>query len=197
MIQKRERPEEKIREENVIILDYLPDGVTSLPVYKRYPVAQTLGCKYFVLLEVTPKQEAEFKVRENVYVGEGERDKVRTIKRRIRYEDLTSNAKSELEDAVMDIIDGDEERFVGFFNTSRSISLKHHQLELLPKVGKKQLIKILEEREAEPFKSFKDIDDRVKGLPDAKKMLIERIMEEIEGDVDHRLFVPDFGRNKE
>lgn len=193
---ERERREEKIREESAIVLDYLPEGMTSLPVYKRYPVAQTVGTRYFVLLEVTPKQGVKFSAREEVYVGDGERDKVRTIKKRLKYEELTSTAKNELPDVVEEIVGKSEQNFVNFFNKATAISLKHHQLELLPKVGKKHLYKILEEREAEPFKSFKDIDERVKGLPGSRGLVIDRVLEEIEGDVDHRLFVPDFGKEK-
>ncbi len=191
-----ERREEKIREENAIVLDYLPEGITSLPVYKRYPVAQTLGTKYFVLLEVTPKQGVNFAAREHVYVGDGERDKVRTIKKRLRYDELTSTAKNEVPDIVEELVAANEQHFVDFFNKATAISLKHHQLELLPKVGKKHLYKILEERDVEPFKAFKDIDERVKGMPNSKKLIISRIMEEIEGEVDHRLFVPEFGKER-
>jgi putative nucleotide binding protein len=191
---ERERRKERIREENAIVLDYLPEGITSLPVYKRYPVAQTVGTRYFVLLEVTPKQGIGFKAREEVYVGDGERDKVRTIKKRLRYDELTATARNELPDVVEEIVEKNEENFVNFFNNAKAISLKHHQLELLPKVGKKHLYKILEERDMEPFKSFKDIDARVKGLPNSRKLIIDRITEEIEGDVEHRIFVPDFGK---
>ncbi|MBN2518294.1 MAG: DUF655 domain-containing protein [Candidatus Altiarchaeota archaeon] len=195
-MRKHERHEEKIREEHVRILDYLPEGMTSLPVYKRYPVAQTVGCEYFVILETTPKEGVAFKAREKVYVGEGERDKVRTIKRRMKYTELTSTAKSELPGVVEEIVKDNEKKFVDFFNMAKAISLKHHQLELLPKIGKKQLLKILEEREKEPFKSFDDLDKRVKGLPDVTKLLADRIIEEMQGEVEHRLFVPDFGREK-
>jgi len=193
--ENRQRREERIREEYVKVLDYLPEGLTSLPVYKRYPIGQTVGCEYFVLLEVTPKPGVDLKGHEQVYVGEGERDKVKTIKRRIKYDELTGTAKTELPHIISEIVTENEKKFVDFFNKSKAISLKHHQLELLPKIGKKQLIKLLEEREAEPFSSFEDIDKRVKGLPGAKKLIVERIIEEIEGPAEHRLFVPDFGRS--
>jgi len=188
--------DEKVREEHAIVLDYLPEGITSLPVYKRYPVAQTVGTRFFVLLEVTPKQGVGFKAREEVYVGDGERDKVRTIKKRLRYDELTATAKNDVPDVVEEIISKNEKFFVDWVNRAQSISLKHHQLELLPKVGKKHLYKILEERETQPFQSFKDIDIRVKGLPEIRKLLTERILEEIQGEVDHRLFVPDFGKDE-
>lgn len=191
-----ERKREKIREEQVKILDYLPEGLTSLPVYKRYPVAQTIGYDYFVLLEVTPKPDVDFKEGETVYVGDGERPKVKTIKRRLQYDDLTSRAKSELPDIIVEIAEEHEVKFVNFFNNARALSLKHHQLELLPKVGKKQLTKLLEEREAKKFESFKDINDRVKGLPDAKKLIVDRVIQELQEEIErrNRLFVPEFGR---
>jgi len=188
--------DEKVREEHAIVLDYLPEGITSLPVYKRYPVAQTVGTRFFVLLEVTPKQGVGFKAREEVYVGDGERDKVRTIKKRLRYDELTATAKNDVPDVVEEIISKNETFFVDWVNRAQAISLKHHQLELLPKVGKKHLYKILEERELQLFQSFKDIDTRVKGLSEIKKLLTERILEEIQGEVDHRLFVPDFGKDE-
>ncbi len=192
-----ERREEKIREEHAVVLDYMPEGMTSLPVYKRYPVAQTVGTKFFVLLEVTPKQGVGFAAKEEVYVGDGERDKVRTIKKRLRYNELTSTAKSELPEIVEEIVTKNEAAFVNFFNKATAISLKHHQLELLPKIGKKHLYKILEERDIEPFKSFKDLDDRVKGLPASEKLIAERVLQEIqETEVDHRFFVPDFGKEE-
>ena len=121
--------------------------------------------------------------------------KQRTIKRRIGYEDLTSTAKSELPEIVEEIINENTERFVNFYNNARPLSLKHHQLELLPKVGKKQMLKILEEREIEPFSTFEDVNKRVKGLPDAKRLILDRVLEEIEGDPDHIHFVPEFGRS--
>ena len=191
-----ERREEKIREEEAIVLDYLPEGMTNLPVYRRYPVAQTVGTRYFVLLEVTPKQGMNFKARESVYVGDGERDKVRTIKKRLRFDEMTATARSELPEVVEEIVGKTEKQFVEFFNKATSISLKHHQLELLPKIGKKHLYKMLEERETQPFKNFKDINTRIKGMPEAKGLIVDRVLEEIDGDVVHRLFVPDFGKDK-
>lgn len=195
---REERKEEKIREEHAVVLDYLPEGITSLPVYKRYPVAQTVGTRFFVLLEVTPKQGVSFRAREEVYVGDGERDKVRTIKKRLRYGELTATARSELPDAVAELVKKNEPAFVNFFNRATAISLKHHQLELLPKIGKKHLYRILEERDIKKFESFKDIDERVKGLPSTEKLIAERVLQEIEEpEIEHRLFVPDFGKDEQ
>ena len=47
----------------------------------------------------------------------------------------------------------------------------------------------LDEREKKPFKSFKEIKERIALMPDPKKSLIKRIIEELEGNCKHYLFV--------
>jgi putative nucleotide binding protein len=54
---------------------------------------------------------------------------------------------------------------------------------------------ILEERKKEPFKSFEDIKNRVKLLPNPKELIVKRILMELEGKEDkYRLFVVGKGR---
>jgi putative nucleotide binding protein len=57
-------------------------------------------------------------------------------------------------------------------------------------VGKKHLWAIISERKVKPFSSFKDIRERVPLLPDPEKMVVKRVLEEIEGDEKYRIFVP-------
>ena len=64
-----------------------------------------------------------------------------------------------------------------------------HQIELLPGVGKKHMWEIIEARKEKDFDSFDDIKKRVKLMPDPKKAIIKRILQEIEGNEKHRLFV--------
>jgi len=52
-------------------------------------------------------------------------------------------------------------------------------LELLPGFGKKHTKEILEAREEKAFESFNDIKGRVKSIPDPKKAIEKRIMEEL------------------
>ncbi|MBU0962867.1 MAG: DUF655 domain-containing protein, partial [Nanoarchaeota archaeon] len=66
--------------------------------------------------------------------------------------------------------------------------MRRHQLELLPGMGKKHMQEIIDEREKEPFKSFKDIKERVKLIPDPEKAVIKRIIEELEGQEKINLF---------
>ena len=62
-------------------------------------------------------------------------------------------------------------------------------LHLLPGIGKKLMWEILEEREKAPFTSFADISERIKAIPHPEKMILNRIMEELEDPhVKYHLF---------
>ena len=111
------------------------------------------------------------------------------IKRAIPFFKLTQTAKTELPFVVKKLVEVSEKKFVDFFNLSDSISVRAHQLELLPGVGKKHTSKILEEREVQPFETFEDVKQRIHSIPDPKKAIIDRILLEIEGSDRHRLFV--------
>ena len=55
-----------------------------------------------------------------------------------------------------------------------------HGLELLPGIGKKLMWEILAEREKKPFTSFAEISQRIKSIPHPNKMVVNRILEELE-----------------
>ncbi|MEM2793564.1 MAG: DUF655 domain-containing protein, partial [Candidatus Methanomethylicia archaeon] len=109
------------------------------------------------------------------------------VKRRIGYNDLTSIARDNLPVTVEKIVEVNEKRFINFFNEAEAITTRLHALELLPKIGKKLMWSIIEERKREPFRNFQDIKERV-GI-DAKKIIVERILKEISGDEKYCLFV--------
>jgi len=175
-----------LAEDYGLVLDYMPTGHSTS--FKEEPVAQILGEKYFTLLEVVPK--SILNLLEQVYIGKDEREKIEFIRKRIDFADLTSGAQSELENAVEKVIEIDMKRFVDFFNTSTSITLRRHQLELLPSLGKKHMLGILDEREIKLFESFEDVKKRVPLMPDPKKIVMKRILEELrEKDLKHYIFV--------
>ncbi len=87
------------------------------------------------------------------------------------------------------LVKNKEEYFVDFFNRAQPITIRMHQLELLPGLGKKHMNAIIEVREDEPFTSFEDIKTRVKLIPDPEKVVIRRLLLEMEGKEKHRLFV--------
>ena len=182
-----------LKDENVIVLDFLSTGHAS---GRKEPIAQVIGEKYFSLLEVVIKPGALVKNGDKLYIGEGKRDTVDHIKRRIGANELTSFAKSEVPFLVEKIVNENEAKFVEFFNTARPVSTRLHQLELLPGVGKKHMWGIIEERKKGPFKSFEDIKNRIKLIPDPKGSVVKRIIEEIENeDERYRIFVA--GKPKE
>jgi putative nucleotide binding protein len=176
-----------LRDENVIVLDFLPRGHAS---GRQEPLAEVIGDKYFSLLEVVVRRDVELKPGDKVYIGESKRDKIDHIKRRIPVNELSSYAKSELPFVVEKLVKENEPRFVNFFNTAQPISTRYHQLELIPGIGKKHLWDIIDERKKSPFTSFDDIKKRIKLMPDPANAIIKRVMEELENeDVRFRLFV--------
>ncbi len=178
-------------EDYAYILDFMPYGHPDdkRPIHKREPLAQVVGEKYFTLLEVSIKKDQSPLVMDRVYIGKGERDVVRKIKRRLRYEDLTPAAKTELPYVLEHIIKKDEKRFVDFFNKADSITTRMHQLELLPGVGKKMMWAIIEERKKRPFESFEDIAKRVKGIQRPEKLIVSRIIYELQNpQTKYKLF---------
>ena len=180
----------KIYENYAHVLDYLPEGYPNegMKRSKKSPVAQVVGENYFSLLEVVPKTELE--VYERIFIGKGQRDKINHIKKRLFYEELTSTAKAELPYIVEEIVKKNEEEFVKFFNKARPISIRFHQLELLPGVGKKLMQSILDKRRKGEFKSFKDIDERVSSMPDPASMVVRRIVDELECKDRYTIFAP-------
>ncbi len=185
---------ERTKEEKTVILDFLPNGYpfNDRPMYMKTPVAQAIGIEHFVLLELVPKKGIYLQLYEEVYIGEGKRDKIHHIVGKIPMSKLTTTAKSELEFVIKDVVKKNEKKFVDFFNNARPLSTRMHQIELLPGVGKKHMWEIITAREEKPFDSFDDIKKRVKLMPDPEKLVIKRIIEELSGTEKHKLFVDVF-----
>lgn len=177
------------KDEYVRIIDYLPRGKSEVPPHKRKPIAQAVGENFFSLLEIVPRLNVTLETGERVYIGEGVRDKIDHIERRIKYDWLTPNAKTELGIILTEIIRDNEKRFVDFYNNAGTISTRLHKLEILPRIGKKHRDDILRERDAGPFKSFSDMQGRVKNIPDPIKVLADKIIQELKGESKYQLFV--------
>jgi putative nucleotide binding protein len=181
----------KFREENAVILDFLPNGYPfdTRPSHKKTAIAQALGKDHFTLLELVPKKDIFVQPYEEVYIGEGKRDKIHHILGKLPIDKLTATAKSELDFAVKDIVKKKEKEFIDFFNKAQPLTTRMHQLELLPGLGKKHMWQILEAREQKPFESFDDLKKRVKLMPDPERAVLRRIIAEIGGKEKHRIFV--------
>ncbi len=175
------------KEEYAVILDFLPRGYPDS--YSNEPIAQAIGTRYFTLLELVPRKDVNLLLQQKVYIGPEKRPEIERIKGRLPFDKLTHTAREELDKALEALIKENEARFVEFFNKAGPVTIRMHSLELLPGIGKKHMEQILEEREKKPFESFKDLESRVKLLPDPVKMIKEKIIEELEGKAKYYLFV--------
>jgi putative nucleotide binding protein len=176
-----------MKDDYIIVLDFLSTGHADSR--RAEPVVQGIGKNFLNLLEVVLKSEVVVKPEDTVYIGEMKRDQVKYIKGRIRYDELTSFAKSELEYVIDKIINEDEQKFVNFFNITGPVSTRLHTLELLPGIGKKHMWSIIEQRKRKKFETFEDLKARVDMLPDPKRMIKKRIIDELQEKDRHRLFV--------
>jgi len=178
------------REEYAIILDFLAIG---------YPggrhgeaVAQAVGQSFFSLLELIPKESVVLKQEETVYIGEGKRDKIRLIRRRLELNELTNTALMTLEYVLEDLIKKNEKQFLDFFNTASTVTPRLHQLDLLPGIGKKYVGDIINKR---PYQSFEDISKKT-NLHDVLKIIKKRIMDELKGSERYYLFTRPIRRDE-
>ena len=182
------------KDEWAIVLDYLPHGYYGMRISQ--PVSQVLGEEYFSLLEVIVREGLHLKVGTRVYIGDGKRDEIKFIKRRIDFKDLTAASKEELLDIVENLVKTKPKSFLDFFNRAGPITTRLHQLELLPGIGKKHLWAIISAKKEKEFEDFNDLKKRVTMLPDPEKMIIKRIMDELEDKDKYRLFVPRFEKTQ-
>lgn len=173
------------KEEKAIILDFLPHGYAMEG--KIMPIAQALGIQYLTLLQLVPRRGITLQQGEEVYIGEGKRDKISYIFGRLPKEKLTETAKLKLEEFIIDYVEKNEKFFVDFFNKAEPINTRIHQLELLPGFGKKHTALFLEEREKKSFSSFEDIKKRIPHI-DARKAIEKRILQELEEKAKYELF---------
>lgn len=176
-----------------VVLDYLPHGRSDddRPQYQRSAVGYGLDAESFRLFEFAVNDDADVAIGDRVTVEPaGERSAVEHP-REIEFDDLSSGARSELEYVVEELVEDEEQRFVDVFNDAGPITLRLHQLDLLPGIGEKLRNGITDDRKRHgPFESFEDLEDRVDGLHDPEGTIVERIMEELRGeDLKYRLFV--------
>ncbi|MEM4272418.1 MAG: DUF655 domain-containing protein, partial [Candidatus Bilamarchaeaceae archaeon] len=80
------------------------------------------------------------------------------------------------------------EFFINFMNKAAPISMRVHQLDLLPGIGKRNMEEILKEREKGSFTDFADLKKRVPTLADQIGIFVHRIISELEGKERYYLF---------
>ncbi len=182
---------QRTKEEYAVVLDYLKHGYADdpRPLHRKEPIVQALGEGSFTLLELVPQEGIELRPFDRVYIGEGKRDKISYIRAALFPNKLTQTSKTTMSSVVDQIVSSNETKFIDFINKSGPLSLRAHQLELLPGIGKRHAEELITEREKEPFKNFEDVKKRVPAIADIKKIIINRLMDEIDGKDRYRLFV--------
>ncbi len=177
-------------EEFAYVLDYLPTGRPDDP-RRKDPIAYGVGDKNFVVLELVPRPHASLLVGDRVNLMKDPTSPIDHVRGRIRYEEMTHAAQSELPYVIEAMVKAQGERFVRFFNEAGPITTRMHMLELLPGLGKKLMWAILEEKKKGGlFKTFEEMDARVKPLHQPEKLIAHRIIEEIQNPSEkYHLFV--------
>lgn len=177
-------------EEAIYILDILPNGnpLDKAPSHLRVPLIIGIGNKFFSLLEVEIKRKnPEIQLQQKISLEKTEDSPLKSVKRRIKFDELTATAKNLLDSTIELILKEDEHRFVEFFNNARPITTRKHQLQLLPGIGKKILWDFINAHKQKPFESFEDIQARVNMQPIT--ILVKRIILELEdAEEKYRLF---------
>ncbi|WP_436935064.1 DUF655 domain-containing protein [Halovenus marina] len=174
---------------DAIILDVLPHGRSDddRPQYQKEPLAYALDTDQFRLYEFIVDGDEDITIGDRIDIYQ---DSFVGRVNEIEYEDLPSGATSELDYVIEDLVEENEDRFVDVYNDAQPITLRLHQLNLLPGIGKKLRNNILDQRKRTPFESFEDLESRVDGLHNPEEILVERILEELkEDDLKYRLFV--------
>ncbi len=149
--------------------------------YKQTAVIQCIGNSNFSILEVISDDPVKI---QDVITTENK------IVRRITYNKLSSTAKKEIDRSIEAIVIVNPEKFINFFNNARPIGLRRHQLDLLPMIGKKHRLAIIEHIKSKgKFESFDDIK-KIEMMPDPVKIIVNRIVDEvIDGpEVKYNLF---------
>ena len=182
-------------EEYAYILDNMPIGTPSkFGKGANEPVCYAIGESEFKLFELVPKSGAIVNIGDRVFIGKDarKRDVIDHVKRRIKYDELSGTAVTELDYTITDIVMANQARYIRFFNESQAISLRKHALQELPKLGTAARDMILAERSKSPFKDFADMSARLgPKIKNPERYIVERIKLEIsDPERKHYLFVP-------
>jgi putative nucleotide binding protein len=173
------------------ILDYLPNGRTTEHGFQREAVALGLGESELKLLEILPRLGSALEVGARIPLTPqgGVAPPIDHVRRRLSYNELTTTARTELPGVLEKLVLGDPPRFLRFVNEAPAVSRRFHLLELLPGIGKKTMLAIVEERKRAPFTTFPELGERMH-LAHPERLVVARIEQELSGAPDkYRLFV--------
>ena len=175
-------------EEHAYVLDFSSKGRSKTVRGRDGIIITALGEDRLTLLEILGVEDSTFDVGEKIYIGKEGRIKVQSVLGKLDYDQITSSAQSELTNVVKTIVTENEERFVNYINNAQPLTPRKHSLELIPGIGKTYLKLILEQISKQKFLNYKDVEERA-GLKEPIAHISKRILEEIAGETQFRLFV--------
>jgi len=175
-------------EEYAYVLDFTSQGKSKTVRGRDGIIIVALGEERLTLLEILGVDDSSFDIGERIYIGKEGRTKVQSVLGKLDYEQITGTAQSELENVVNTIVTKNEQRFVNYINNAQPLTPRKHSLELIPGIGKTYLKLIIEQINKQKFLNYKDMEDRA-GLKEPVNHLSKRILEEIAGETQFRLFV--------
>ena len=175
-------------EEYAYVLDFNSKD-KALTVRGREGIIVTaIGEDRLTLLEILGSEDSVFDVGEKIYIGKEGRTKVQSVLGKLDYEQISGSAQNELNNVVESIVENNEQRFVDYVNNAQPLTPRKHSLELLPGIGKTYLKVIIEQINKKKFSDYNDLEERA-GLKEPVHHISKRIMEEITGATQFRLFV--------
>ena len=151
-------------------------------------IITALGEERLTLLEILGVEDSIFDIGEKIYIGKEGRTKVQSVLGKLDYKQISGSSQSELSNVVKTIVTNNEERFVNYINNAQPLTPRKHSLELIPGIGKTYLKLIIEQINKQKFLNYKDMEERA-GLKEPVNHLSKRIIEEISGETQFRLFV--------
>jgi putative nucleotide binding protein len=172
-------------ETHLAVLTVLPPETTDDDERRT----QGVGTDHFTLLEAALHDNTTVVPGDRVALTDNEQGPHASVTQRLTYETLSQDAQNRLEATVESIIIANEQRFIDCYNDAQPISLRRHQLDLLPDIGQSRRETITRQRERRPFDDFADLEARIEHLREPHAILAERVCTELQDDVKYTLFV--------
>ena len=175
-------------EEYAYVLDFCSMAKSKTVRGREGIIITALGEERLTLLEILGAEDSIFDIGEKIYIGKEGRTKVQSVLGKLDYKQISGSSQSELDSVVKTIVTNNEERFVDYINNAQPLTPRKHSLELIPGIGKTYLKLIIEQINKQKFLNYKDMEERA-GLKEPVNHLSKRILEEISGETQFRLFV--------
>ncbi len=175
-------------EDFAYVLDFIPRGKSVIIKEREGPLVQAIGEERLTLLEILANNNADFRSGERIPIGKENRSKIVSVLGKLEYSELTNEARNELQPVLEEMIKGNEQRYIAYFNELQPITPRLHALELIPGIGKTFMRQIVNQRDRKKFETFEELEKRV-GIHEPIRLVARRIVEELSGGSRITIFI--------